>query len=216
MQRTDFLEKTLMLGKIEGGRKNGITADEMVGWHRRLGGHEFEQAPGVGVMQSMGSQGVGHDWATELNLHLPRWCSGKESAYQCRRHKRSGFDPCIRKIPCSRKWQPTSVFLPGKFHGQWSLVGYNPWGHRESDMTEQMSTEHTHIIKYKPRSQLLVAISKCINLTYILKASIHRICIKTRWRASKERNFNTEFYTLLPLLWPGSSVHGIFQVRILE
>ena len=31
MQRTDFLEKTLMLGKIEGGRKNGITVDEMVG-----------------------------------------------------------------------------------------------------------------------------------------------------------------------------------------
>ena len=39
MQRTDFLEKTLMLGKIEGGRKNGITADEMVGWHHRLYGN---------------------------------------------------------------------------------------------------------------------------------------------------------------------------------
>ena len=36
----------------------------------------------------------------------------------------------------SRKWQPTSVFLPGKFRGQRSLVGYSPWDHKESDMTE--------------------------------------------------------------------------------
>ena len=34
------------------------------------------------------------------------------------------------------KWQPTPVFLPGKSHGQRSLVGYSPWGHKESDMTE--------------------------------------------------------------------------------
>ena len=34
------------------------------------------------------------------------------------------------------KWQPTSVLLPGKSHGQRSLVGYSPWGHKESDTTE--------------------------------------------------------------------------------
>ena len=39
-----------------------------------------------------------------------------------------------------RKWQPTPVFLPGEFHGQRSLVGYSPWGHKESDTTEV--TEH--------------------------------------------------------------------------
>ena len=33
-------------------------------------------------------------------------------------------------------WQPTPVFLPGEFHGQRSLVGSSPWGHKESDMTE--------------------------------------------------------------------------------
>ena len=37
-----------MLGKIEGGRKKVMTEDEMVGWHHRLNGHEFEQALGVG------------------------------------------------------------------------------------------------------------------------------------------------------------------------
>jgi len=51
MQRTDSLEKTLMLGKTEGRRRMGTTEDEMVGWHHRLNGHEFEQAPGVGEGQ---------------------------------------------------------------------------------------------------------------------------------------------------------------------
>ena len=36
----------------------------------------------------------------------------------------------VRKIPWRRKWQPTPVFLPGKFHGQRSPVGYSPWGRK--------------------------------------------------------------------------------------
>ena len=48
MRRTDSLEKTLMLGKIEGRKRSGRQEDEMVGWHHRLDGHEFEQALGVG------------------------------------------------------------------------------------------------------------------------------------------------------------------------
>ena len=45
--------------------------------------------------------------------------------------------------PWRRKWQPTPVFLPGKSHGQRGLAGYSSWGHKESDMTEQLSM-HTH------------------------------------------------------------------------
>jgi len=45
---TDSLEKTLMLGKIEGRRRKGMTEDEMVEWHHQLDGREFEQALGVG------------------------------------------------------------------------------------------------------------------------------------------------------------------------
>ena len=45
------------------------------------------------------------------------------------------------KIPWRRKWQRTPIFLPGKFHGQRSLVGYSPWGHKESDATEYTTTE---------------------------------------------------------------------------
>ena len=46
MQRADLLEKTLMLGKIEVQEEKVVTEDEMVGWHHRLNGHEFEQAQG--------------------------------------------------------------------------------------------------------------------------------------------------------------------------
>ena len=47
MGRIDSLEKTLMLGMIEGGRRRG-QQDEMVGWHHRLNRHELEQSLGVG------------------------------------------------------------------------------------------------------------------------------------------------------------------------
>ena len=50
VQRADSLEKTLMLGKIEGRRRRG-QEDEMVGWHHQLNGHEFEQFPGDGEGQ---------------------------------------------------------------------------------------------------------------------------------------------------------------------
>ena len=46
-------------------------------------------------------------------------------------------------MPWRRKQQPIPVFLPGKSHGQRSLEGYSPWGHKESDMTEQLSTQYT-------------------------------------------------------------------------
>ena len=50
--------------------------------------------------------------------------------------RRPGFDPWVGKIPWRRIWQPTPVLLPGESHGGRSLVGYSPWGHKESDMTE--------------------------------------------------------------------------------
>ena len=49
------------------------------------------------------------------------------------------FNPWVGNIPWRRKWQPIPLFLPGKFHGQRSLVGYSPRGHRESDTIEQLS-----------------------------------------------------------------------------
>ena len=60
----------------------------------------------------------------------------KKSACQCRR---SGFDPWVGKIPWRRERLPTSVFLPGKFHGQRVLAGYSPWSCKELDMAEQLT-----------------------------------------------------------------------------
>ena len=53
--------------------------------------------------------------------------------------------PAVQEIPWRRKWQPTAVFLPGEFHGQRSLVGYSPWGRKESDTTERL---HLHFHSY--------------------------------------------------------------------
>ena len=72
---------------------------------------------------------------------LSRWLSGKESTCQRRKCRSPGFDLSSGKIPWRRKW-PTPVFLPGKSQGQRSLVSYNPWGCKKSDMTEPLSTAH--------------------------------------------------------------------------
>ena len=67
---------------------------------------------------------------------LPWRLSGKESA--CNR--RWGFHQWVRKIPWRRKWEPTPVFLPGQCHGQRSLVGYSPWGHKR--VGHELATKH--------------------------------------------------------------------------
>ena len=72
-----------------------------------------------GRLQSMGSLRVGHDWATSLSLFtFMHW---------------------------RRKWQPTTVFLPGKLHGQRSLAGCSPWGHRESDTTWWLTNQPINV-----------------------------------------------------------------------
>ena len=66
---------------------------------------------------------------------FPGGTSGKEPTCQCRRHKRSRFDPWVRKI-WRRAWQPTPVLLPAESHGQRSLAGYGSYGQKELDTTE--------------------------------------------------------------------------------
>ena len=114
----------------------------------------------------------------QLIQQLPRWCSGKEPTCQCRRHKRRGFDPWVRKIPWRRKWQPAPVFLPGEPHGQRSLVGYSPWG-TESDVTEH---------------QQPIADSLCcmVETNTTLESNYIPILKKTIWR--KRRLWKTGIY----------------------
>ena len=85
---------------------------------------------GEGLNSSSGSEeGLSDYTLTEtyrMSRDFPGGASGKELACQCRRHKRCGFDPWVRKIPWRRAWQPAPVLLPRESHGQRSLVGYSP------------------------------------------------------------------------------------------
>ena len=54
---------------------------------------------------------------------------------------RPGLDSWVGKIPWRKGWQPTPVFLLGESHGQRNLEGYSPWGRRESDTTERLTTQ---------------------------------------------------------------------------
>ena len=62
--------------------------------------------------------------------------------------KNMGSIPGLGRSPGERNGNSLQYFLPGKFHGQRSLVGYNPWGCKESDTTEHVHTHtqctHTH------------------------------------------------------------------------
>ena len=66
----------------------------------------------------------------------PWWLSSEEFTCRCRRHKRCGFHPWVRKIPLEEEIAFHSVFLPGESHGQRSLAGYCPWSRQELDTTE--------------------------------------------------------------------------------
>ena len=82
-----------------------------------------------------------------MGIGLSWWLNGKESTcyagehLQCRRCK---FSPWEGKIPCRRKWQPTLVFLPGKSHGQRSLVGYSPQCCKSQTQYSDYATNHHH------------------------------------------------------------------------
>ena len=64
-------------------------------------------------------------WWSYDGIGLQRRLNVKETACQCRRH---GLNSWVRKIPWRRKWPPISIFLPGKSHGQRSLLAYSPQG----------------------------------------------------------------------------------------
>jgi len=108
---------------------------------------------------------------------LPWWLSGKEPTCQCRRDKQHRFDPWVGKIPCRRKWQPTPAFLPGKSHGQRSLVGYSPWGRKR--VRHDLATKHEVVDQgivwkvsfYEPaRLEFLLLIDVKINMNSCAKS----------------------------------------------
>ena len=103
------------------------------------------------------------------------------------------WDPWVRKIPWRRKWQPTSVLLPGKPYGQRSLEGYSPWGHKESETTELLTL-----------SQFLVLAGTATNRCFSCQSGIqplslecmelqdHILSAPSRWRFGQQTQGNRE------------------------
>ena len=89
-------------------------------------------------------------------IGLPQWLSRQRIHLQCRRYRRHGFDPWVGKIPWRSKQQPIPIFLHEKSHGQRSLDGYSPKGHKESDMTEQLSMHMSGIEPLKVVNHYIV------------------------------------------------------------
>ena len=89
----------------------------------------------ISLFYSLESPWTWNNYLTEIwhnfinRTGLPWWLRWQRICLQC---KRSRFDSWVGKNPWRRKWQPTPIFLPGELHRQRSLVGYSPWGHKES------------------------------------------------------------------------------------
>ena len=94
---------------------------------------------------------------------FPGGSSAKESTCQCRRHRRCRFDPWARKIHWRRKWQPAPVFLPGKSHGERSLVTYSPWGCRvRYNLAAKYTHSHTHTHTHTRSYEVQISTHFCL------------------------------------------------------
>ena len=137
-------------GRDWGQEEKGTTKDEMAGWHHQLDGHEFEWTPGVGDGQ--GGLACCNSWGRKESdmterLNWTELMRGRSKKYVWSRVMRvKGFpgDSVVRNPPAialdtgsisgwgrspeGKQWQPTPVFLPGKSHGERSLVGCCTWG----------------------------------------------------------------------------------------
>ena len=94
------------------------------------------------------ASGVTAHGVTKCQRWLSRWTTAthitiffylSDGKYSICNAGDSNSMPGSGKVPWRRKWQPTLVFLPGEFHGQRSLVGYNSWSHKELDMTKLLT-----------------------------------------------------------------------------
>ena len=145
MWRADSLEKTLMLGGIEGRRRrgrqrmrwlDGIT-DSMGMSLSKLWEFVMNREAWCAAIHGVAkSQSWLSNW-TELNLMegLPWWLRQKRIYLQCGR-------PGLERFPWRREGLPTPVFLLGGIHGQRSLAGYSSWGHKELGTTKGLSLQH--------------------------------------------------------------------------
>ena len=137
---------------------------------------------------------------------FPGGTSGKEPACQCRRCKRCWFDVWVGKMPWRRARQPTPSFLPGKSHGQRSLVGYSLQGHNESDMTEV--TQHIHT-----QARVLATVNGAVMNTGVHVSFSTRVFFVYMLRSGIARSHGSSVFSLRKLhtvLYSGSLTTSLY------
>ena len=132
---------------------------------------------------------------------FPSGTEVKESACQCMRCWRCGFYSWVRKISWRRKWQPTPVFFPGESHGQRSLAGYSPWGHRVGYNQVTMQA-HNALSQVSFRNSLLI-----FQLTY------RSICCSCVCSSETRNDLGAPLRRLVEKNHPGET-HGAIQMCV--
>ena len=140
-----------------------------------------------------------------------RCLSGKESTCQCRSHR---FYLWVGKIPWKRKWQPIPVFLPGKSHGQRSLVGYNPWVGYSSRVAKSRTRLSTHTPLYPTSSSVSLAwtpdhLTSCcfISNIYLILSELNHL-FTWRPRLRKQKRVTLQSTTMNGFLNPQFQIKG--------
>ena len=124
------------------GIRNGYCVDKYINFHFKkylfgsaclVAAHRIPDLYGMLDLQLLYERTLS---CSMWDLAPPAGIKSSPLHWECSLTRWTGFDPCVGKIPWSRKLQPTPAFLPGKLRRQGSLASYSPWGHKESDMTE--------------------------------------------------------------------------------
>ena len=115
-----------------------------------------------------------------------------------------GFNPWIRKIPWSRKWHHTPVFLPGKFHRQSSLAGYSPRAAKSqtrlSNWAQQIIIINTH---------LYTLYSMCV---YVCVTMLFLATPCTLWDLSLWDQTNSKFKQAYNCLYTSYMLNSMYQI----